>query len=476
MHENRQIKYIEELSDQFLKYIYALYVNVVSGTEESLTGKRRQYNNNALLKADIKTIFGKIKGWKNILARKILFPFRPFKLLKLKMSKKNLSESEWDEFDSQIMQYVRPYIESASEELSVKLIFMAMHYSNEELKGNSLDHKSYSEIEKEKFGGNIPDTINDATKRYNLNDTMHSTMLSAYDRVAAHVKTSSDDMRQAIRTIVINGHKNNKTKDQIASDLYWQVGDELKHQDSVNKQMTNWQRIAHTEIAQIHADGKLAALDEHAKNGIDGEGKRIYQIFIGGTCPWCLAHQGFILLQIPISIAKGNTDLLSDYGIKDEYTSHAIWPGKNNVGRKQSEWWVCVLAHPHNRARLVTFDPSTQTYNKEKRRIVSKTKNPFEQYVPKKYLDERDTKIARNVARQQQQEKDRAQGIYKKDSEYKEFDKKKQSGNIVEASGKKYKSVSADSYGAELEKWRNNKSLPIPVSQSHREHQELFNN
>lgn len=471
---NRHIQYVHELSDQYLKYMYALFVNVVSGVEENITGKRRIYNNDDLLKADVKTIFGKIKGWKNIIARKVLFPLRPFKVMRLKLFKKNLPEKDWEEFEDQVMRYVRPHIESSSEELSIKLIFMAMHFANEELKGNNLENHTYKEIEDKAFSGYIPDTFESMDHRYNVSDEIKSTMLSAYDRTAMYVKTASEDMRQSIKNIIIEGQKNNKSPSQVASDLYHRAGEEIVHRDSVNNKMTDWRRIAFTELPQIHADGHMAATDEYAKLGIQGKGKKIYKIFLGGTCEFCRSQQGVIMLQIPVSMVKGNTDKLSDYGIKDDHTDRAVWTGKSNVGRKRSEWWTCVLAHPHNTARLITFDPETQVYDEKKRKIISKVKNPFEKYAPEKYLQMRDTLNAKNVLREERKEKDRAEGIYKRDIEYREIGESKVSGNIADVNGQKYKSVSDSDYSTELERWRKDKTLPIPVSKNHREHEDIF--
>ena len=468
--EPEEIKYLSELSDQFEIYLGTVYANIISGIEENISGKRSEY---ILQKAGpLKFIFGKIKNWKSIIARKIGLPFLPFKIKGIQIYKKDgspMSIREWEKIEKQINDHIRPYIDSIPEEMSVKGLSLGMAFANSELLNRDDSNETYNSIEQRNYSGYIPDTFDSIESRYKLTNPIKKSLNASHSRIAMYVTSASDDFKKKIRETIISGINRKLSPDELSRNLYDMAKD---GSSSLKASMRDWRRVAYTELAQVHTDGKLAYTQDVAEKALKGKGKRIYHMFIGGTCDWCRSHQGIILLQVPEP--KGGDDSLASMGIEDEHAKYGIWPGKNNVGKKKAEWMVCTPAHPHNTAKLVLIDPNNEKYDLEKKRIVSKVKNPFEVYIPKKFLDKKESLIASNLKREELALKDRQKGIHKKGYEYTEAKPVNIGNNIVEYGGSKYKSVSADKFSDELMKWRENRLLPIPVADNQREHKEIF--
>jgi len=57
----------------------------------------------------------------------------------------------------------------------------------------------------------------------------------------------------------------------------------------------------------------------------------------------------------------------------DKYTDTVIWPGKNNVGRSQKDWWLALPAHPNCWHQWTKINPSMQNYDKETGMILLKS-------------------------------------------------------------------------------------------------------
>ena len=85
-----------------------------------------------------------------------------------------------------------------------------------------------------------------------------------------------------------------------------------------------------------------------------------------GACDWCRTHvdgQVVVVLQGPP--ASGETVTVDG----KEYI--AIWPGKNNFGRKRANWWVASGSqHPHCRCTWTEYDLRIGEYAKKLRKMV----------------------------------------------------------------------------------------------------------
>lgn len=117
-----------------------------------------------------------------------------------------------------------------------------------------------------------------------------------------------------------------------------------------------------TEMSYAMNNGYvLATAAENKKKGKDS-----YFVFSGGILPTsskkCISWLG--------TVVKFVDKPLSDDRIDDPYAEFAIWPGKNNVGRKQADWWICIPSHPQCIHFWEQIDPTTQTWDKDVQKIV----------------------------------------------------------------------------------------------------------
>lgn len=490
------IQYLEDLSEETTYYLSLVIGNVYRGVSQNINPDGKPGLVKAMLKAGFFSILSTIgRKLKQIVGRRVKSPKEPFTVkggLKLYKDGRPMTVGEWDDFNRQVIDYMRPYIDNLSEEMSVKTIVLAMATAEAERQGQKPEvygKKGYAQIEKEQFDGYVPDTIEGAEQRIKIPEPVRKELYRGYDRVAMYVQNISDDLRQAIRKQVVNAYENKLTHVQLASNMYWMkvddpaVGAALESgKISAESMMRDWRRIAHTELAMLHAQGKTAAYEAVVRQSFTSPKTtpRTYWMFVGGTCPWCQKHQGIVMLQIPDEmVGDEKNDALSARDISDPHTDRAYWPGKNNVGLKQAEWMVCVPAHPWNKAQLVHFDPNSEKWDSERRKIVKKREEEtvVDKTVRKQFLEHIETAEAEKRARQDRMQADRIHGVHKRDIEY--FDKSDnvnviEAGKFVERNGQRYESVPQNEFGDKLDAWRADKTLPIPVGTGQRAHRELF--
>ncbi len=347
------LHYIQDLADELTNYLSTAIISIYDGVTRNI-GQKPQPLPKDLKKgffSRFKKLGLKLKG---IVGRSIQQkPTEPFVVKGLNLYKKGkpLTNQQWENFNNQILDYLRPFIDGVSEEIAVKGVLLSMASNEAERQGKTLDEygkKSYKQVENEYFSGAVPDTINSANSRFNLSpDVKKSTALS-YNRVADYVTNVNDELRTSIKQQVIAAHRRGDSPAQLASDLYWQKVDKpelKKYTAEINAR--SWMRVAHTELAMVHEEGKLAQYENQAKESIDDSNKAVYFVFNGsGICKFCAKHQGTIVRLIPVDQVTGGTDSLSVMGIKDKITDVAIWNGKSNVGRSQKNWWVATPTHP----------------------------------------------------------------------------------------------------------------------------------
>lgn len=102
--------------------------------------------------------------------------------------------------------------------------------------------------------------------------------------------------------------------------------------------------FARTETANAHSAG-LQLMLMHESGG-----EPVYVKFDGppGVCKWCKTWLNTVCLLFPSQgdfenskYYSGNEDLVRG----DPYAEAATWAGKNNVGRKFAEYWICAPLH-----------------------------------------------------------------------------------------------------------------------------------
>lgn len=135
-----------------------------------------------------------------------------------------------------------------------------------------------------------------------------------------------------IHDSIVSSIKNRETPKKLEADLY----------DKFSEINRDWRRIAETEIANNVNNGFLVA-------ELEREREEEEPVFLKGlssadACTWCrtkVHEQVVVLLEEP---PPAGGDQMTVKG--RAYT--AVWPGKDNVGRARTDWWVSGgIQHPH---------------------------------------------------------------------------------------------------------------------------------
>lgn len=494
--EENDVKYLDDLADEVTHYVSQIILEVYHGVARNIGVK----DADALAARPPKRIQkGFLSGFKEISERIVSHfgkkrPVEPFTVrggLKLYRKGKPMTQREWDQFSDQVTKYMKPYLSHVSEEMVVKAILLSMATAEAERQQKQIHEygkKSLAQIQTEMYGGRMPETVAEARRQRKIDKGVARAMVNSYNHAAQYVQKVDDTVRDAIREQVVSALQKNKTPEELASDLYWKVQKNPDVKSSTAEQvLRDWRRVAVTEIAYAHAAGRMAEAEADAeadqKAGFKHPEKAVYFMFVRGTCPWCQAHHGKVGRMIPSDLAgDGASDKLADYGIKDPHTDTALWTGKNNVGFPKALWRLCVPAHPWNTAQLVRFNPAVQEYDEKTGRIRWKTDKELEKMIPKEVSGDVDDAEAAIKKRKDKMDADQKRGVYKPAIDYglKESGKPAGAGSdkdgnpVVDVDGQRYVGVDAGDFNDYLERWRRNRSLPIPVSTAQREYQQFF--
>lgn len=450
MEEKQNIKYLREIEEYYRDYISALIdeiyvgVGIALGIPEKAAYKLAENNPQTLEKAGIfSSIFDKLKS---VFKYKIpKFRIKPLR----KVDKNNpMTPDEWDRFNKSIDEYWRKEANKITGDIAAKTFMVGKETAKFRDKKKPYQNKSLYQVVKDQFGGKMPDSIESAYKNYDFKNSEKRVLNQSLSNTAMYVSETNNDIKESIRKIVNKGVEEGKSNTEIASDLYWGV---QKDEDKMNQYTAeslkrNWNRIANTEVASIHEAAILAEGEADAMESMIDPKKARYYVRTGGTCDWCKSKQGTIVRLIPAELASGIDDeSLQSIGIKDANTDIAIWPGKNNVGRKQNDWLIATPAHPNNRATFTPIDLETEFYNPKTGDVERRQKkNPLVQPI-------------------QQVERPKDWRTPKKIG-----------GGLVQVGNNVYEAVSPDDFNRKLEEWRNDRSRPSPISTSSPDYIRIF--
>ena len=79
------------------------------------------------------------------------------------------------------------------------------------------------------------------------------------------------------------------------------------------------------------------------------------------TCKYCDNFHGTVVRIFDSEEAYRASGMASgEDGLEDEHASKAVWPGKSNVGRSASNWWVCCPVHPNCGDEFMDWSPAAQ--------------------------------------------------------------------------------------------------------------------
>lgn len=154
----------------------------------------------------------------------------------------------------------------------------------------------------------------------------------AIDSAAQRVTRVSDDLRNNIQQIIIDGVRDKQSKSVVAQNLFDKCA-------SLNRDM---QRIADTEI-------QMAATNSYIKEEVYNTPKnekvyfKRFEMMDANTCKKCRKINGTVVLWSDVP--------LPDEHIKDEYAKIAIWEGKTGGDYPES------ICHPYCRGTWIREYP-----------------------------------------------------------------------------------------------------------------------
>lgn len=179
-------------------------------------------------------------------------------------------------------------------------------------------------------------------------DIFRSTLAWSNIHTGELIQEMTAKSRRKVVDRILTGYENGESSRDLQESLFEEFS-------TMNK---DWRRIVETEIATNFNNGYLKA-EIHNHKGLDP----IFMMGISGAgaCSFCAGNVDgnvFVLLESPPGI--GETVEING----ETYT--AIWPGKNNFGRKRADWWVSSgTQHPHCLCTFTYIDKNVYEYEKK---------------------------------------------------------------------------------------------------------------
>lgn len=451
--EEYDVKYMEELRDYWNAYSFALIneiyvgVGINLGLSESEAYKLAKNDPKKLEKANFfKDIFEKMKS---IFKHKI--PKFRYKKPILK-DNKPMTQKQWEDFNKKIDEYWSKNSQKVAEDLGIKSYMLGRKTTEFREKDQSYKNKSLSQVAENQFADGMPENISDAYKKYDFKNYEKNIINKSLSEIGMYVSRTGNDIKEAIRQNIQVGIDNNKSPQEVASDLYWEVekNENLNNPYTAESMRKNWNRIATTEMAMAYEAGILAPYEGDAMESLKDPEMAQYFVRTGGSCDWCMPRRGTIARMVPSSIVVDQKDeSLSRMGIKDPNTDIAIWVGKNNIGLKRNDWLLACPAHPHNTATFQPIDLKNEYYNEKTDDVERRLKE--KKFVPK--------------------QKDYT---YKGEKDIEDRKAKFVDTNLVRFNNNIYESVSPEDYNKKLDEWKKNPMNPIPINKKSPSYDRIF--
>lgn len=156
--------------------------------------------------------------------------------------------------------------------------------------------------------------------------------------------------RRAVVNTIMQGYQDGWTSRKLQTELFDKFSD-------LNR---DWRRIAETETATNFNNGYLIT---EAGTRVTDEPIYMKGLSGAGACDFCISHVNNQVVVLLDDAPAGGDSITID---GKSYT--AIWPGKNNFGRKRANWWVSSGSqHPHCRCTWTRYYAEIEDYEKKLR-------------------------------------------------------------------------------------------------------------
>lgn len=289
------------------------------------------------------------------------------------VTKKPLTNQEWDNITNDIVDFLGDKLNGANEEMFVRAGLMgkiAQKIEDEGIPLKKQKQMTYDYIAKQY--GKIPQTLEEAVKKYKLNDEEKYAIEYAKQRAAEYLSIKDGKLKNkiisSVRNTIVEGMREGLNAQQMTQRLFW-----ADPSDKLGKQFTentieawnrDWRRIAVTSIKEAQANGYLMAQKAKAPT------EKVYVVYSGSNNPKegnsepCNKFIGKIYLLVD--------EPRNDDRIKDSYASHCTWIGKNTIGMKKNVQWGAIPQHPSCRHYWEKIDPTIMKWDDESGGIVYK--------------------------------------------------------------------------------------------------------
>ncbi len=158
----------------------------------------------------------------------------------------------------------------------------------------------------------------------------HKDVITASEQLSGNlIQNVNDRARSKIQTILADDVRQRKSSGKVFQDLWDQEAD-------INR---DWDRVVRSETAANVNNGYLMTL----MNTSDEEHVFVKGVAAPNACSSCKQLvDGVIAVVVSTPPKNGFVRIKGvDYP--------ALWPGKSNIGRKPSNYWVASTIHPHCR-------------------------------------------------------------------------------------------------------------------------------
>ena len=402
-YELSEYKFVREYQEDIIQYVEEVFEKVVEGialdldVDPSTLKKSQKLPLMDLVKvADgregneiiiYKSLFNKLKGklkWVRDFLKKYKWnygkPLEPIEfngMIKYNpITKKPLTNQEWKSITNRITNFLEDKIGNIDEEIVVRSAMfgkLIQAMEKEGLSTKDIKKKSWDGLTN-KFGY-IPNNLEDATKQFNLTNVERYPIEYSLQSAGEHLSIPDGTIRNKIvagtRQLVTEGLRGGDTPSKMLSRFYHIGEDEGTDQFANNKNLEawdrDWRRVVVTESKIAQQNGYLAAHKAAAPE------MKHYFVFNGSQNPKEKPHEscnkflGDICLMVdePMDDDRVNPE-------DDDYAKWYIWSGKNNVGRKLANHWVCIPMHPHCTHFWTRINPAEQEWNSKINKLVLK--------------------------------------------------------------------------------------------------------
>lgn len=267
-----------------------------------------------------------------------------------------MTEAQWKEMETGMVEFLRENLGDIGDEMGLRAGLLGMlRYSYGAVEGldrEGLKNLSLTQVS-DKFKDGLPRNLSDTRDAVDMGPVMRRCVEQARQSAGQYLSIKDGTLRRgivdAVRKVVTGSIEDGAGPSTLASRLF-----HIDPQDALGGKYSkanleylqrDWRRIAITEMSTAMNNGFLAAVLDATEKG-----EKAYVVYSGPFYPpegagGCNQFIGNIYLLVADPSVKQRQD--DRIGIElDPWATGVTWIGKNNIGRKMSQWWAAIPSHP----------------------------------------------------------------------------------------------------------------------------------